>query len=53
MQYVDCPTAKDENFSAVALFLVLLFQQHKMIQSKGTGKSAMEILSYQNETSRY
>jgi len=39
--YVDCPTAKGENFSAEALFLVLLFEQHKMIQTNGIGKSAM------------
>jgi hypothetical protein len=30
-EYVDCAAAKGENFSAEALFLVLLFEQQKMI----------------------
>ena len=29
--YVDCATAKGENFSAETLFLVLIFEQQKMI----------------------
>jgi hypothetical protein len=29
--YVDCAANKGENFSAEALFLVLLFEQQKMI----------------------
>jgi hypothetical protein len=29
--YVDCAIAKDENFSAETLFLVLIFEQQKMI----------------------
>jgi hypothetical protein len=29
--YVDCAAAKDENFSAEALFLVLIFEQQKII----------------------
>jgi hypothetical protein len=30
-EYVDCAAAKGENFSAEALFLVLIFEQQKMI----------------------
>ncbi|MFZ0220353.1 MAG: hypothetical protein WB988_01295 [Candidatus Nitrosopolaris sp.] len=30
-EYVDCTVTKGENFSAEALFLVLLFEQQKMI----------------------
>ncbi len=30
-EYVDCAANKGENFSAEALFLVLLFEQQKMI----------------------
>jgi hypothetical protein len=29
--YVDCAAKKGENFSAEALFLILLFEQQKMI----------------------
>jgi hypothetical protein len=29
--YVDCAANKGENFSAEALFLILLFEQQKMI----------------------
>jgi len=30
-EYVDCAAAKGENFSAEALFLVLIFEQQKII----------------------
>jgi hypothetical protein len=30
-EYVDCAANKGENFSAEALFLVLIFEQQKMI----------------------
>ena len=29
--YIDCAIAKGENFSAEALFLILIFEQQKMI----------------------
>jgi hypothetical protein len=30
-EYIDCMSAKGENFSAEALFLILIFEQQKMI----------------------
>ena len=32
-EYVDCATNKGESFSAEALFLILLFEQQKMIKN--------------------
>jgi hypothetical protein len=32
-EYIDCVNAKGENFSAESLFLILIFEQQKMINA--------------------
>ncbi|MGB6533112.1 MAG: hypothetical protein WBF33_33895 [Candidatus Nitrosopolaris sp.] len=41
-EYIDCANAKGENFSAEALFLILILEQQKMIRKLITKLSDMK-----------